>query len=248
MFFNKKSNFLEWNTDHPLDQYNNIDISDYLIPLNKNKPEWFSKLKGRKNDITGISNIKTCPSVLDLFKNSLTLISPCDFSVEVSQMGWKVSQMPFDWLKIDSHTATSPGLYTQMGYDFNQNFFNLKFNIPIIISPTRKKVKFIFLSTFFNDPVSDIIIPPGIATLLPENPLHLNLNSFVDLTGLKGSESLVINFRQGQPLSNIYFPDGIPKLVKNEKLKYKPRKTHYLDWSNREKNYDSKVSKCPFHK
>ena len=246
MFYKKKQKVIEWNTDHPNSINNNIHIDDYLVPSNSNKPKWFTSLKGKKDIKTGISNIKTCYSMLEMFKNSYTLISPCDFKVEISQMGWKTHQMPFPWISIDSHTNTVRGVDTQMGYDFNPNFVNLKFVIPIIVSPKFQKMKTICMSTFFENPVTDIIIPPGIMQLIPGQPLHLNLNSFVDLSGHKGTDYKFIEFRQGQPLCLFYFPDGLPKLEHNEKLKYKPRKRHFLDWSSKEKEYDNKIKKCPF--
>jgi len=62
-------------------------IEDYLIPTSKMTPEWFKSLKQTKNWMESYPTAKTCPSFIELFKNSYLFIAPCDIACKVSSTG-----------------------------------------------------------------------------------------------------------------------------------------------------------------
>ena len=46
------------------------DLKDYLIPTREILPKWFRSLKQTTSYFTMFPNVRTCPSFIDLFKDS----------------------------------------------------------------------------------------------------------------------------------------------------------------------------------
>lgn len=257
MIFKKKKQSLLWNyLDRNLDGY--FDISDYFVKSTNNLPDWYKKVKAVKSIpfkdkgfAHSASNVKTCPSFVDLFKNSLVFKCPIDIDIEVGMNGmdYTTPTESHHMLTVTTHTLIKEKSGSQMGKFWDDTMQNIKLSLPITMWASHKKTKMIFLPNTYFDPRQELQVAPGIADLLPDNPLQMAVNFFVDLKGLGPVSTKTINLKNGQPLGLIYFPGGLPQIERGYTVP-KLRKNFFGDWISRIKKYDEKnqkKSKCPFH-
>ena len=250
MFFKKKnSNILEWNYNM-VNRPSNFSVEDYYVKASKHLPDWFSKLPPSSlggNSFTEILNVRTCPSFLEVFKNSFLFRAPCDIEIEYSKHGFRYLIHPESdsFLSIDTHTKA--GEKSQMGPYWDKDMLNIKMMPRLIFKPKNRKLKAIFLPPTFWNPRHFLQPIPGVLELLPDYPMVMNLNFFVDTKGLKQSESRVEFIKCDEPLALIYFPDGLPKFEKTDIMWY-AKKRFIGDWIYKLKDYEKreKTKKCPF--
>ena len=235
MFKKKPKQIILWDV---VDKNYETPITDYIIPTQQLQPKWYKNLKQVVDPRSGVGNVKSCPSFQQLFKDSYTFISPCEFEVEVARQGHRINQPDNIWFKTASHTNLQ-NIPSQMGLEWDKDFYNLKFGPNIMISTNVGKLTIISLPPFYDNPRSDIIIPPGVFDITPSVNLQLNLNTFIDLKGLATTESKTIKVKQGQPLAMLYLPQGVLDFERTT-LHTQPRKSFFGDYQN-------KIKKCPFH-
>lgn len=241
-----------------------VDISKLLVKSSKELPSWYKKitpLKEREfvNNSIGF-NVKTCPSFLDIFKNSLLAKSPCDAIIEYDKYGYTTifpDEETRNLLTITSHTwnmtadyvSFKASEYKQLGPDWDENFQNIKLTLPILLSTKKKRRKVIFMPSFYYDQKNPLVVAPGIMDLLPKTPLDLSINFFLDVSNLGGGTQRLF-IKKGDPLCLLYFPEGIPKLEYAD-LRISLRDKFVASWISKSRDYEEsekeKKSKCPFH-
>jgi len=221
-----------------VDERSNIRLSDYFIPTKEFKPKWFKNLKQNIDPTNGMGNVITCPSFIELFKNSYTYVSPCDINIEVSRLGHRAILPDPKWFMFDSHTHKN-NAPSQMGKEWPRDLYNLKFVPRMFITTNIGKVNMVIVPAFFHNPYPDIIIAPGIFELTPSVTINPNLNTFIDLKDIKNNDSKKIKVKAGDPLAMFYFPNGILD-IKKSTVEEIPRKKFFLDHS-------TKIKNCPFH-
>ena len=213
-------------------------ITDYLIPTINLQPKWYKNLKQVVDTRSGMGNVKTCPSFQQLFKDSYTFVSPCDFELEVGSQGHRMLQPSNIWWNTSTHTNIK-NFPSQMGLDWDKNLYNVKLGPNILISTNIGKLTVVTLPSFYHNPRTEILIPPGVFDITPNINLELNLNTFIDLKELSVADSKTIKIKSGQPLAMLYLPQGILGFEKTT-LKPQPKKKFFGDHQN-------KLKKCPFH-
>ena len=242
MFKKNKQNLL-WNfINKNLEGY--FELDDYFEKSINHLPGWYSKIKANKSTpfksfghSESSSNIKTCPSFVDLFKNSLIFKCPIDVDIKISKnkFDYVVPTGSHPMLSITSHTMVEEKTGSQMGQYWNNNIQNIKFSLPLTMWTSQKKTKLIFLSNFYFNPRQEMQVAPGIVDFLPSNPLEMSVNFFIDL---KDHEEKTINLKSNEPLALMYFPEGLPELKRGYETQ-KLRKKFYGDWTSRVKKYDN---------
>ena len=236
MFKKKIKQVILWDV---LNQNHYTPIEDYIIPTQQLQPKWYKNLKQASDPRTGIGNVKGCPSFQQLFKDSYTFVSPCDFELEVSRQGRRFLQPDnVGWWRVDTHTNIANG-DSQMGQEWDKDLYNIKLSSNIRISISTGRISIITLSPFYHNPRSEFIIPTGVFDIIPNTTLELNLNTFIDLKGQTQIGSKTIVVKSGQPLAMLYLPQGTLDFEKT-KLHYVPRKKFFGD-------YKESLKKCPFH-
>ena len=235
MFGKKKKQVLLWDV---IDKKYDTPITDYLIPTKQLQPKWYKNLKQVVDPRSGVGNVKSCPSFQQLFQDSYTFVSPCDFEIEVGRQGHRILQANSIWWKIDSHTNIQ-NHPSQMGLEWDKDLYNVKFGPNILISTNVGKLTVMSLPPFYYNPRSEIIIPPGVFDITPSINMQLNLNTFIDLKGMSVTDSKTIKIKAGQPLAMLYLPQGTLDLERTT-LHSQPRKKFFGD-------YKEKLKKCPYH-
>ena len=237
--------YILWDTEEKSTR--DTQVSDYLIPTNKLKPKWYSNLKPTIDDASGISNVKSCPSFHQIFKDSYTFISPCDLEIEVGRYGYNLLSADSVWFRSSSHTHIS-GKKSQMGDEWDKDFYNIKLGANIILATNKSKLTVLNLHSYYHTPRTSLIIPPGVYNLTKEIPLQLNLNIFVDIKDLSEAGTKKILVKKGDPLALFYIPEGF-KSMKKANLKTLPRRFFVGDYmkSIKELGKKKKQKKCPFH-
>ena len=235
MFSKKQKQVLLWDI---INKDYDTPITDYIIPTQQLQPKWYKNLKQVVDSKSGMGNVKSCPSFQQLFRDSYTYISPCDFEIEVARQGHRIHQPSDIWWRVATHTNIQ-NQPSQMGLEWDKDFYNVKFGPNIMISTNVGKVTIMSLPPFYNNPRSEIIIPPGVFDITPSITMQLNLNTFIDLKGISVADSKTIKIKSGQPLAMLYLPQGVLDFERTT-LKEQPRKTFFGDYQN-------KLKKCPFH-
>jgi len=251
MFFSKKSQpTILW--DNLFDLKSDVNLDDFLIETRKLKPKWFRSLERDIDPYTMVGSAKTCPSFAELFDKSYTYVAPCDIELELSKLGYRCVLPHPSFLKLNSHTYLSAedkkrGTKRQMGELWDENIVNIKFMSNLKLKTTSGKVDTVTFSNFYYDPKSDIRASAGLFTITSNMSHELNINTFIDVSDLKGLETKKIFLEKGYPICMIYFPNGKVKFKKQE-FKYIPQK--YMHNNYRRKVLEvgkEKNKKCPFH-
>lgn len=226
------------------------DLADYLVPLSQVMPKWFKSLRQTKDYLKQFPNVRTCPSFVELFKNSYAFVAPCDFQIKISASGMDMIQPEEGWISITSHTALPPELGgNQMGELWDKNLQNIKIMTGIQLGCSTGEFNIMHLPSYYHDPKSKLFSPPGVSTITEDNPLDLNVNVFIDLSTIDLEKGETIAVKHGTPLAYIYMPFGLLPYEKGI-LDKKMRKSFLGDYDRQLKEFRNKNSaskgKCPF--
>lgn len=241
MFF-KKSNVLLWKNE----SNSEFKIDDILVKASRLKPSWYESLDLSFHNKRQTFNVKACPSFIELFKNSLVYISPCDFKLEYGIHGYTFTPSDNTILKSSSHTHTVTGDGSQMGPNWNKNLHNIKLQPPICIKSKSKLIRSIFLPCFYHNQNPKLEVATGIVDFIPNGTTFFNLNLFYNTAGFTNTETKTLEIKAGEPLAYILFPDKIPQFIESD-FKEIPRKLFIGDYYKKIKDYKSGEKKCPFH-
>lgn len=224
------------------------DLSDYLVPLNKIQPEWFSSLKTTKDYFNSHPNVRVCPSFIELFKNSYAFVAPCDFQIKVTRTGFDMIQTEEGWINISTHTALPQEIGgSQMGPQWDAMHQNIKIMTGLQLGCNEGHYNIMYLPAYYHDPNARLFAPPGVSTVTDSIPLDFNLNLFINISALENKEEEVIKVKCGTPLAYVYFPFGLLDFQQGN-LSKKMRKTFIGDYNKQLDEYknSSTKGKCPF--
>jgi hypothetical protein len=239
-----------------------LRLSNFFVNSSKNLPEWYKSLPTKKLiDMVGkifILNAKTCPSFVDIFKNSMTFISPSDIMIEYGKSGMKFStpEPGYEWFLIESHTWKRVDTNTyirdksanQMGELWGEGIHNIKIGTPVWFCTKYNKAKVIFMPNMYYNQKSELSVAPGVLELIPKEPMRISVNFFVDVSNLGPSETKTILIKKGEPLAMLYFPSGLHEFEKTD-IHGGFRSKFYGNWLSKIREYDKKQEtkkKCPF--
>lgn len=203
MIFNKKS-AVDLIIDTP-SKYYAENILEFIKPTEY--PEWtkdivkFSVLEHFKMAIETLrrkNSIQQCPAFIDIIKNSLSLYSPADMTIEVGSDGnWRYFT-PWGKFKLTQHD-----LLNQMGPNnpISKNGVHFKLEPPFLIKASKK------ISVFFVQPMyhnfHDLMIVPGAISLNPKYNLQPNINVVVPYRNINGTK--LIKIKKGDLLCYLYY-------------------------------------------
>jgi hypothetical protein len=245
------------------------DLKDYLVPTREILPKWFKSLKQTTSYFTMFPNVRTCPSFIDLFKDSYTFVAPCDIHFKIDAKGVNFVSAEDGWFETHSHTAqkapkgvwndvaNEAGALNQMGSLWDQQIHNIKFMTGLQLGVNHGEFRFMQLPSYWHNPNATFFTPPGISTVTEANPLDLQLNTFIDFKKYRDKNGDLIKegvhetIKVGTPMGLIFLPDGyLPfehgKLNKRLRKRFLSDYTDHLkEFRNDKKNKEEK-GKCPF--
>lgn len=153
------------------------------------------------NNVSRI-NASSCPSFVEIFKNSYVYKAPCDLYVKIDNKGWDITSRNKKLFDIASHS-----LPVQLWKGFNDNISNIKFQSDLYIQTSLKNSKIIFLDNIYHSDLPFSVMP-GVAEVSSKFAVNMNLNTFIDRRKfLNNSYKKII--KAGTVLALIYMPDGI---------------------------------------
>jgi hypothetical protein len=135
-------------------------------PMSEYVPEWYKNMQPGKPksksffDMVDIkSNVKSCPSFVEIFKEGFVLLAPCDFILsynkETKKWAWKTPIVydNFEFLS-GAEFVTVHDNDQMLEHATNNNLYKLifKINLPMkIITPNGYSVRQIPMPYYFND-------------------------------------------------------------------------------------------------
>jgi len=145
--------------------------------------------------------VKSCPGIIDIFTNSYSLLSPCDFTIKIDHdnQTWQWIS-PWNRLDISGHNLDAQ---TGPNSVLTKNYINLKINIPAWIT-SNKKCRIVYLPPIYHN-YSRLTTLIGTAPVNPKIGVQLNVNTIIDKNGKNGAE--FIEFKKGDVLAYMYSPD-----------------------------------------
>jgi hypothetical protein len=204
-------------------EMNDIDISEILVPSVKHLPNWY-KLLNKKKDFQHEQtlSIKTCVSFLTLFQNSYLFLSPIDFQLKVSRLGYEVitdkNQKHSNFTRIVSHThsdvetAIRQGhLESQLGPYFNKNYMNIKLDTAMCIRSKKGRIDLVHMHPFYWTPDSPLQAMQGILPIIDTYDVGFNINMMC-----RRDKAFTMTIKKGTPLAMYYSPNGLINFEKAE--------------------------------
>ena len=165
--------------------------------LAREMPNWFTSVKKSRE------TVKSCPSFVDIFRNSLVLRAPCDFVFTVVDDGGFLLTHQFansDFMSVDHHDLES-----QMNEEWGSQHINIKLNFQAqFLSDTPSKCLVLPPSYHFEETLSPIQPMLGVINLLSNVGIWLNINMMVSKQHMMTEREILT--RKGTPLAYIYFP------------------------------------------
>jgi|TARA_R100000479_G_scaffold161498_1_gene99267 hypothetical protein len=156
-------------------------INEIITPTLENQPAWWKKVRTQlyKGKNEHVSNLKYCPSFVDIFKYSYAITSPCDWYFE-SNGGddWKFDTSNEHLIKTTKHD-----LVTQMmGFNSGKTG-NIQLSISTNIRSSKDSglIKLIFMQPMYHNPSMPLTIMPGVLPLIEETLTNININYSYDL-------------------------------------------------------------------
>jgi len=147
-------------------------------------------------------NASTCPSFVEIFKNSFLIKTPCEIFVDIDNNNINVESAEKYLLDISFHD-----LNNQLWGDFNPNLRNIKFSLPYRIKTSEKRAKLVFLDNVYYSDLPFKVMP-GVVSIDNKFVSHFNLNTTIDRRYFKNNNYQKI-IKVGTPLAMIYMPDGL---------------------------------------
>jgi hypothetical protein len=221
-----------------------MDINELLVPAMKMLPGWYKKLDIKKDyEHEATLSVKTCISFITLFKNSLVFVSPVDFSIRVSRLGYELESDPnqkySNFTMFTSHTHSKVSekikgnqMENQLGPYFDANYLNLKVDTAMNIKSKKGRVDFIHMPPFWWTPDSPLQAVQGVLPILDTFDVGLNINLLI-----RKDKTRTVNVKKGTPLAMYYCPTGLPKW-ENKKIKQQMPDLG---------KYPIETKNCPYH-
>lgn len=183
--------------------------------LAQNSNEWFARKKPdwiKKNNQEEYSSTSTCPSFVELFKNTFVFCNPVEIMILTDKNTNMYAVQTADhqkFMEISSHNFAD-----QLDSTFAEKYFSLKFKFPDVSVLSDKVESLIFMpceyhfSNFPNFPMQAMI---GVLETIPNKSLEITFNFKVDKKIVYEREEWLIP--KNTPLAYCYFPNGAPKQV-----------------------------------
>lgn len=220
IFKKKEKNklLISWKVSGELQKDN---ISDLFEKCSKHMPPYWNKLKegfdlGKtikantdddfyiKENKRSRLNASTCPSFVEIFKNSYLLKTPVEYYIEMDNNGISVTSSNPKVMNINSHD-----LKTQLWGSFNPNVRNIKFEFFDLTAKTlNKSTKAIMIDNIFYTDLPFRVLP-GVLPLSSKYPSSFNLNTTIDRRLISKGEKYTKLVKAGTPLAMFYMPDGV---------------------------------------
>ena len=145
--------------------------------------------------------VKSCPGIVDIFTNSYSLLSPCDFTIKIDheENTWQWIS-PWNRFDISGHNLSAQ---TGPNSILTKNYMNLKINIPAWLT-CNQKCRLVYLPPMYHT-YSKLTTLVGTAPINPKVGVQLNVNTIIDINGKSGIE--FIDFKKGDVLAYMYSPD-----------------------------------------
>ena len=192
----------------PSEYYNN-NINEILSPTER--PNWLKALKSENptpmellnNNIFNYGNVRNCPAIVDLIKNTLSIKAPADliFHYFIDENGEISYRYICPWkMVMESHN-----LEIQAGPQsiLNEYYVNTKIVTPFKIY-SNKKIRLMYIDPWLHT-YNKINVIPGMVELTPNFSLDLNVNYLIPKELI--SNDLVIKISKGDVLAYLYSPD-----------------------------------------
>lgn len=205
----RKQNLIEIGILSPIEALQTI-----LLPTKTNTPNWWKTSPkipdlsipewGSKKSIKPNLTTQTCPSFVDLFKNSYVIKSPCDWLLEVEpNKGYRFTSSNKELMGDSFHNINN-----QMNGFSNGSLKNIKITLRASLKSTLHLTKLIFLPPTYYNPNFPLDIMPGILPLTPNFALPLHINYF-----LNPNKKLVYRGSAGEIIGMLYCTEKkLPKL------------------------------------
>ena len=185
------------------DQYYADNLNDWISPAT---PDWFANLQ-LGGQLTRTA--KTCPSFVELFRDSYLLRAPCDITITYQGrdsnhddiVSWVCAgSLPY----VDSHN-----LHDQMGPEWSSKYVSIKLGLRTV-PKASEPIKCMTLPLDYHKPRG-----PRLKSMMGIIPIHnqnfeMQLNMVTDLQELISNPE--ISIKVGEPLGLLYFPGGKPKV------------------------------------
>jgi len=195
-YFND-SMFIEHNSNSP-----DINLEDYLVPTKELLPEWYKSLKPKQYS-NGVSNVKSCPSFMELFHNSYCYISPVSFAIKVEDDNLFFKSDNEEYLTVNSHTSVGYD-DSQMGPLWYSHMHNVKIEVNMYVKSSTGRCDMVILPPDYHNPKLELRAAPGIISLIDNFAIQFNLNMFLD-----SSKTTNVFIKKGDVLAYLYDSDGV---------------------------------------
>ena len=246
MGFKKKQNKLIVDPTHFGDRGFDMPYNSIIDYTKNNLPKWWKNLTPNtidKNTILdklyfnhkekgiefgvhsyGLYTAKSCPSFIELFKNSYIIKAPCEMFIEIDAKNkqWRWMSTSKDLFSIDSHDLQSQ---LQWGNEY-KNILNLKFELKAGVKTTKYPYNVIYMDPLFYNNFK-LRMVPGILPLIPNYMAAFNLHFYLNFDDFKDRET--IHIKEGDVLSILYCPEGILE-IKEQIVKHTPRTNFIGDY------------------
>jgi len=200
--------------------------------LTQEKPEWFSKLPPFTDNRNGLfdklvnawrsagfsdftyTTAKMCDSFIDLFNNSYIITLPCDVMMQVENDAviWQTPNID-PMLDIRSHPSI------QSGGAIKDTI--VKFCLGVHLHSSKPTKGIYFPCDYHKEQPFKVL--SGVTNYVPHKAIELNV-----VTTMKDG---VYEFKQGEPIAMLYFPDAV-KLKKSNKEVASVRKRFVKGYKN----------------
>lgn len=223
---------------------NDIDISEILVPAMKMLPNWYKRLNKKKDyQHENTLSVKTCVSFLTLFQNSYCFVSPIDFTLKISRLGYEVetdkNQRHSNFTRLTSHTHSDTEtavvrghLENQLGPYFDKNYMNIKMDTAMALKSEKGRVDLVHLPPYWWNPDSPLVAVQGVLPIIDTYDVGLNINMLC-----RRDKSYTMNVKKGTPLAMYYSPTGLLEFKKAKIEQQMP------DLGS----YPIHTRKCPYH-
>jgi len=177
--------------------------------LAKDPPSWFSEAKKRYEAVPSIEmklgTVKSCPSFVRIFRNSLVLKAPCDFMFAMSpdeQYVMTEFAGNSNFMGVDHHS-----LEHQIDQNWGSKHVNFKFSFQFkIICESQSQCMLLPPEYHFDEEPPIVKTMIGVLDLLPNKGIEFNLNMVANKQDLFEAKEVIV--KKGTPLAYLYFPFG----------------------------------------
>lgn len=214
---------------HRLPPINSFSVNDFIS--DKKLPEWwktlrpnntFNIMKDSMNHVPSEITVRTCPSFVEVFKNSYCLLAPCDFMIKINT-------------GLNEHNILNPlsykssienAMWIDRPHDFKEQlngaleeFVNIKIGFDLKVKPSKSSLKLVFMeSTYYNNLPFRIL--PAAIELIPNFAMGMNINYILPKSFLYKNQGKEFLINHGDVLAMLYSPNGKAKIQPTNEFQY----------------------------